>query len=324
MILRNAVEAATWAPSLHNTQPWSFTIDGDQVGVRPDLDRLLPLADQGGRQMLISCGAAIFNLRTSLGAAGRLAVTELLPDPEQPELLATVTVGEEIEPDRLAVLLSAEIERRRTHRAGFTDLPVPDPLIEAMIGQAAEEGVRLAPVRAVAALQALSALTEAAQAVQKQNPAVDAELDRWTRPPGSTRGDGVPAAATALTPSWTVPAFAQREYPGARKWARDSENAAFYNSTGLVIVMTTLGDGPADWIATGQALQAILLHASAYGVSAAFHTQSLERPGLRAFIREDLCEGEYPQMIIRMGIVFDDTPSVRRDLSEMLDGTKVL
>src|SRR5437868_10114880 len=85
VILRNAVEAATWAPSLHNTQPWSFTIDGDQVGVRPDLDRLLPLADQGGRQMLISCVAAIFNLRTSLGAAGRLAVTELLPDPEQPE-----------------------------------------------------------------------------------------------------------------------------------------------------------------------------------------------------------------------------------------------
>ncbi|MBO3753200.1 nitroreductase family protein, partial [Streptosporangiaceae bacterium NEAU-GS5] len=39
--LHTALEAATWAPSVHNTQPWAFTIQGVEVELRMDTDRKL-------------------------------------------------------------------------------------------------------------------------------------------------------------------------------------------------------------------------------------------------------------------------------------------
>ncbi|WP_285591452.1 nitroreductase family protein, partial [Herbidospora sp. NBRC 101105] len=40
--LEAVVEAATWAPSIHNTQPWSFAIAGEEISLRADMDRRLP------------------------------------------------------------------------------------------------------------------------------------------------------------------------------------------------------------------------------------------------------------------------------------------
>ncbi|WP_431933204.1 nitroreductase family protein [Nonomuraea jabiensis] len=34
--LESALEAARWAPSVHNTQPWSFSLSGDEIGLRAD------------------------------------------------------------------------------------------------------------------------------------------------------------------------------------------------------------------------------------------------------------------------------------------------
>lgn len=79
--------------------------------------------------------------------------------------------------------------------------------------------------------------------------------------------------------------FPQRDYP----WGIEGEQSAV--ATGVVAVLTTAKDGRSEWLAAGQALQRVLLYACAYGVSAAFHTQALEVPLLREFLREELCGG---------------------------------
>ncbi|SNT53860.1 Nitroreductase family protein [Streptosporangium subroseum] len=53
--VRTAVETAGWAPSVHNTQPWSFVVDGDEIALRADSDRKLRIGDATGRESLISC-----------------------------------------------------------------------------------------------------------------------------------------------------------------------------------------------------------------------------------------------------------------------------
>ena len=60
------VAEAVWAPSVNNTQPWWFLADGPQISLYADADRGLPAADPDGREMLISCGAALFNARLAL------------------------------------------------------------------------------------------------------------------------------------------------------------------------------------------------------------------------------------------------------------------
>ena len=49
--------------------------------------------DPVGREMLISCGAALFGLRLAIRSLGFVPVVELLPDPARLRLLARVRLG---------------------------------------------------------------------------------------------------------------------------------------------------------------------------------------------------------------------------------------
>ena len=69
-VARYVVGEAVWAPSVHNTQPWWFSADPAGLSLYADPARQLAAADRAGREMLISCGAALFTARLALRAAG--------------------------------------------------------------------------------------------------------------------------------------------------------------------------------------------------------------------------------------------------------------
>jgi hypothetical protein len=86
-ITRYVVDRAIWAPSVHNSQPWRFTADGGpQLSLHADTSRRLTAADPDGREMMISCGAALFSVRLALRSLGYIPETSLLPEPDQPPL----------------------------------------------------------------------------------------------------------------------------------------------------------------------------------------------------------------------------------------------
>ena len=68
--LAAAARDALQAPSVFNTQPWRWRIDGDALELRADRDRQLTVADPDGRLLLLSCGAALHHVRVALAAAG--------------------------------------------------------------------------------------------------------------------------------------------------------------------------------------------------------------------------------------------------------------
>ncbi|GAA3789941.1 NAD(P)H nitroreductase [Sphaerisporangium flaviroseum] len=316
---RTAVEAAVWAPSVHNTQPWSLAVRGDEISLRADPDRKLRLADAAGRQMLISGGAALFDVRIALRELGYEPEVRVLPDPDRPLLLATIRMRAAGQADEHSRLLYGEIKKRRTHRAGFTDAPLPEDLVEALVAQASTEGACLTPVRSEAAMRVLAALTNAAQDVQSDDRGMSLEIIRWSGPPGSVRQDGVPARGHTGEPRRTFPQhFDQRGYAWGNPCGSETDQSTS-TSTGLVAVLTTPGDSREDWLAAGQGLQRVLLHASAHGVRAAFHTQALEFPELREFLRQHVCSGAFPQMIMRLGLAQGEVGSVRRPVSDVLE-----
>ncbi len=66
--LRRAAIRATRAPSVHNTQPWRFVVRDGGLDVVADWSRRLTVLDPRGRQLLMSCGCAVFNARVALAA----------------------------------------------------------------------------------------------------------------------------------------------------------------------------------------------------------------------------------------------------------------
>lgn len=53
---------AILAPSIYNTQPWSFNVSGDEILIFADESRWLKIADSNKREMYISIGEALENL----------------------------------------------------------------------------------------------------------------------------------------------------------------------------------------------------------------------------------------------------------------------
>ena len=63
------IATAARAPSVHNSQPWQFQVTAQAVELWSDPRRKLQ-TDPLGREMLISCGAALYGLRLAVRSLG--------------------------------------------------------------------------------------------------------------------------------------------------------------------------------------------------------------------------------------------------------------
>src|SRR6516162_11728187 len=123
-VAAQVVAAAVWAPSVHNTQPWWFRAGGQEISLYADATRQWMVADPGGREMTISCGAALFTARLALRSLGYIPEACVLPDPGQPLLVARVSWQRRAAPTEFERRLFDQVLRRRTHRGGFDPLPL--------------------------------------------------------------------------------------------------------------------------------------------------------------------------------------------------------
>jgi nitroreductase len=306
------LDSAVAAPSVHNSQPWRFRIRGGGVDVFADRTRQLAVIDPLGRELLISVGAAILNLRIAVLARGRLPVLQLLPPGSEPDLVARVVPGPAAAPDPTVRALAGAIPRRRTSRLPFHRASVPDEVIAELVGAASAEGATLRvadpPGRA-----AILGLVRTAEEWQRAESGYRAELTEWTLPvPG--RRDGVPAQAFG-------PRDPDDEVPPVRDFGltqpQRRRRQAHFEPDPTVAVLDTVGDRPADWLRAGQALERVLLTATVRGLAATPMTQPLESPELRPLLT-DVRAGRFAQVILRLGYAPPAAPVPRRPLDEVL------
>ena len=188
------VATAGRAPSVHNTQPWQFRVHENGLDLLADQGRRLRTIDPDGREMLVSCGGALFGLRLGLRHLGYQATVELLPDPGHPSLLARVRLGRRapLTPEEWDML--AAVPHRHTHRGPFSPEPLPAGLLPRLQHDAIAEGATLVLVDQRSQGR-LRDLVEAAARWQQRNPVIGDELREWTGARGSDTRDGVPPSA---------------------------------------------------------------------------------------------------------------------------------
>ncbi|MFE0440686.1 Acg family FMN-binding oxidoreductase [Streptomyces nigra] len=307
------VEQAVRAPSSHNTQPWLFRCADGAIELRADRSRPLPVNDPDHRELFISCGAALLNLRVAARHHGLLASPDLLPDPAEDLLCARLTLSEAGPETPDETLLYAAIARRHTYRKPFADRTVPGDCLRRMRQAAEAEGARLSLVPD-GVREPIAALVGEGDRRQFADPNWRRELAHWLRP--RNRGDGltVPAAAAPITRT-----VVRSLDLGARVATRD---AARLRAAPAVAVFSTQTDGPLDWLATGQALQRALLVLAADGILAAYANQPCQvGDPLRARLRDALPNHPgHPQLLIQVG--YPRTAALlapRRPIADVLD-----
>jgi hypothetical protein len=156
---------------VHNTQPWLFGTDAQELCLYADAGRQLTVADPAGRQMLISCGAALFTARLALRSAGQIPQARVLPDPADPLLVARLGWPRRPAAASYERHLFDQVTRRRTHRGGFDPVPLPPGLLATLQAGARQEGVQLRIITGEAAAAALAAAVQAAEQALRRDSA---------------------------------------------------------------------------------------------------------------------------------------------------------
>ncbi|WNV84811.1 Acg family FMN-binding oxidoreductase [Umezawaea sp. Da 62-37] len=284
------------APSIHNSQPWRWVAGDNSLHLFADRSRHLPATDPDGRDLLMSCGAALHHLRVGFAAAGWDTIVHRLPNPALPDHLAAVefTSGNPTAED---IALSTAIAHRRTDRRRFTSWPVPEGLLDMVAERAVGQGaLAAAATNPDDRFRLTSAIADAARQ-QDANPEYRSELAAWAGR-GSAAEDGVPATSTPRT---TVPHgdTTMRAFPdGVLTQVREG----WEDDAGELIVLATTADDRVSRLQAGEAMSAVLLAATDLGLATCPLSQPLEVRGIRELLGATVLGGvAFPQMVLRIG-----------------------
>lgn len=316
--IRSALMLATRAPSVHNSQPWQWRVGGQSLHLYANTELRLPHTDPEARDLVMSCGGALNHCQIAFAALGWQSKVQHLPNPDDPDHLAALTLHR-YPATEMDVSLAAAIPRRRTDRRHYSSWPVPQRDIATMGARAARAGVMLRRVDAIANLTRL--ISEAASRHAADHDYLT-ELSAWSGRYASTAG--VPAHNTP-EPDYNA-ALPARAFAGG-VLAQTPDGVAADDSA-VVVALGTLDDDRLAWLRAGEASSLVLLTATAAGLSTCPITEPLEIADLRAEVARDVFGSEgYPQMMLRIGwapINADPLPATpRRPLSEVvrrLDG----
>ena len=290
--IRRIVELATRAPSVHNTQPWRWVARGNVLELHADRRHQLRVADPTGRELTVSCGAALHQAEVAATALGWPAAIARFPESSEPDLLARLELTPARPPSDAADLIEV-IDARCTDRRRFTSWPVPE-----------ERMVQLAQVATLAGTRAL-ALTDVSERFRaerlvlqatgryRSDPAIMAEQRAWR---DRSPVDGIPSY---VVPRRTGSAAATDRFADGD--LEDMGDRPVEGSDGLVVLFD-IHDDPAAWLRAGEGLSALWLAASAGGLSVVPLSQVVEVPESRsAFQREVLGGLAHPLILARVG-----------------------
>jgi hypothetical protein len=296
------------APSTHNTQPWWFGFTGDAIDLYADRSRALPVVDPEGRELVISCGAALEHLRLALRFAGFDARVACLPEPAEPDLLARVSPRSPATNTAEEDALYHAIPLRRTNRRPYAGRSVTEPVLAALEAAAHDAGAHLLLLWGEDRRRAVVDLIAQGARLPRSDAGFRAELASWIRPRGG--GDGLSGHALGL-----VPLVVESFDMGARIAARDR---ALASSAPVLAVLTTETDTVLDRLRAGVALARVLLRAAAEGVSASFFNQAVDVPVLKERLRDLAGTPDLPQLLMRFGYGPPVPATARRGVDAVL------
>lgn len=310
--LRHVVQAAGLAPSVHNTQPWLFVSRPGRLELRADATRLLKVIDPDGRQLHLSCGAALFHARVGARALGLDVRVHLLPNATQRTHLATLVLTHGAPATSDDIRLATAILERHTHRGAFDDKPVPAPLLDVLRAAATAEGAQLMEVVAEDQLVDLEVLLSRADALELQDGRYRAEIKQWVTIDGG-RPDGIPASAVTRAGGSSL---RQRDFTLDHPAAVDGSAPPVDRPS--VVVLSTDDDEARSWLRAGQALAAMLLRAADHGVQAQPLGQVTDVLAYRLGLRQVLGIRGVPQLVLRMGYAAATPVTPRRAVEDVL------
>ena len=293
--VRDLVALATRAPSVHNTQPWHWCIAGERVSLFADTSRQLRYADPDGRDLVMSCGAALEHLQVAAAAAGWKAHVRRMPNPYNDNQLANVSFRPEPPTPGALAALDALVNRR-TDRRRPSSWPVPRERLDGLLALGPAAGVTAFGVVSHHGRAELLALLAEAEKAQRLNRHYVDEILSWV---GRQGNEGIPTTSLLRRSYVTDPGIAPSRFPSGtvKDHVTESEPVA-----PALLVICTSSDDTASRLRAGEALGAMLLKGTADGLSMVPLSQAIEVDRTRRLLQDELLgDSACPQILVQVG-----------------------
>jgi nitroreductase len=270
---------AILAPSIHNRQPWSFRITADGIEVYADYARRLPVVDPVDRELHMSVGAAIANLRVAAAHFGFETSVLYQPRPEESLPVALISFRETCAPDERLASLFDSIRRRHTNRAVFSGAPLRPDARQALF-DLMSEFPRFLRLIMPGDKKHAAELIAAGERAQMARPALRDELSDCMQ------------SSSRIAP-WVV-----RHFDVGQLMAH--HDASLVDSSSLLLVIAAEDDRP-SLVHAGEVLERVLLTLTRFGLQYSFMNQPIAVDALRSRLWSLVGSSAPPQLLLRIG-----------------------
>lgn len=311
------IEAATKAPSGHNTQPWLFKVNQSSIEILPNLADTLPVVDKNNRELFISLGAATENLCIMASHLGYYPTVKT--DDKAQSITIELGKSSNIQKDDLAL----QIAKRQTNRNVYDEKVVPKDILSILENQTLHEGIyRYTISKEDSLFSTLKSYVVRGNEIQMNDDAFKDELLRYMR----LNNKEVEKNPTGLTykvmgaPS--LPAIISR--PIVKSYLKaDKQNKSDIRkieSSSHFILFTTENDTFIQWVDLGRSLERYLLKIAELNLAYAFLNQPCEVKLLSDEMQNEvpLIKGQYPTLLLRIGYAPKAPYSPRKNIEDVI------
>jgi len=304
------IRYAILAPSVKNSQPWAFSVQGNQIHLLADLRRGQAIADPDRRELYISLGCALENLLVAAEHFGFRHGVAYFPEQARQELVATVSFspGGVRSRTREAAGLNA-ILRRHNDNSVFRSVALPADITLRLMACSAESDLQVQLTDDRHFRRWIDLLTGEADRAEFADPAFRRELASWI-------GRGVFGQPPLIARLGKL--AVSRVDLGETVAQQDHE---IVDSAAMLGLICAMGDSHLMHVRTGQLFERLWLTATGLGISLHPMSQTMRHPELRAAVGELLpWAGWTPQHLFRVGQSArqDDDHTPRRPLEDVL------
>ncbi|RCW40711.1 nitroreductase family protein [Halopolyspora algeriensis] len=293
-VLDRAVDRA---PSVHDTRPWSLTVQGRTATLYEWAEAKQDRHDPEGRDRHFSCGAALANLVLAVRSIGWATEVRQEHSPDPPDTVAAVTGTRREAPTATEGQRYRAITRRTTYHRIFEPRALSYLTRETLLAAATSPQVYSRWVMGGTEASNVASLLAHAARTSRKDRSHSWELAMWSLgqpdevPPGQgvpddTSGSGGVRAAGSAAPA---------------AWLPSEQQLGAWIGNESVLVLSTFSDGRHDHVSAGTAMQLAWLAATSLGLAASVITQPLHLPEVRSGLRERLGLPGQPQMLMRFG-----------------------
>lgn len=312
------VQYAILAPSVRKSQPWKFEVAGDHIDLFLDRSRNRRITDPEQRELVISCGAALYHLRVAARHFGLLPLVTTFPTKDA-ELLARFQLAGEAPPtDAETVLFYAIHKWLDVPKPYRTRKKVPSDIVQELVMLANTSRTWMHCYDELESRRILADLIAKSDLAICRREASHARKTKVAHANAHRRVDDHLLAQVGHIGKY-IHSFLMRPLRAGK--AIEQYRLEIAGTSPVVAILGTRGNTPDDWLEAGQTMASVLLRALSVGLRSSFFNQPVEVPEFRRRLTERLGLPEYPQVMFRIGFpdtVFRDhhvaRPSVHEDM----------